>query len=65
MTNAPEREIETVRQSALAIGVSYSTIRRMIAAGDFPAPIQLSPRRQGVLITQRKAWVEDRATQAA
>ena len=59
------QEIETVRQSATAIGVSYSTIRRLIASGDFPKPIQLSPRRQGILISQRKAWVEARANEAA
>lgn len=60
MTNVPEREIETVRQSAMAIGVSYSTIRRMIAAGNFPAPIQLSARRHGISIVQRKAWIAER-----
>ncbi|MEP3232252.1 MAG: AlpA family phage regulatory protein [Hyphomicrobiales bacterium] len=59
------QQIETVRQSATAIGVSYSTIRRMIAAGDFPKPIQLSPRRQGILIAQRKAWIAARAGEAA
>lgn len=63
MTISPEREIETVRQSATAIGVSYSTIRRMIAAGNFPQPIQLSPRRHGILIAQRKAWVAARVDQ--
>lgn len=64
MTNQVQ-EIETVRQSAIAIGVSYSTLRRMIAAGDFPKPIQLSTRRQGILIAQRKAWVATRANEAA
>ena len=44
MTIAPEREIETVRQSATAIGVSYSTIRRMIAAGNFPQPCPYSDK---------------------
>ena len=63
MTIAPEREIETVRQSATAIGVSYSTIRRMIAAGNFPQPIQLSPRRHGILIEHRKAWVAARMSE--
>lgn len=61
MSNQAQKQVETVRQSAHAIGVSYSTIRRMIANGDFPAPIKLSSRRQGILISHRKAWLEAKA----
>lgn len=60
-----EREIETEREAAAAIGVSLSTLRRMIYAGDFPKSIQLSPRRKGVVIAQRKAWVAARVGEAA
>ena len=59
------QKVETIRQAANAIGVSYSTLRRMIANGDFPSPIKLSSRRQGILIAQREAWLEAKASENA
>ena len=61
MSNEAQKQIETIRESAKAIGVSYSTLRRMIAAGDFPKPIQISQRRKGILISKRNAWLEKKA----
>lgn len=63
MSNEAQKQIETIRESARAIGVSYSTLRRMIAAGDFPKPIQISRRRKGILISKRNAWLEEKASQ--
>ncbi|MEP3630554.1 MAG: AlpA family phage regulatory protein [Hyphomicrobiales bacterium] len=63
MSNEAQKQIETIRESARAIGVSYSTLRRMIAAGDFPKPIQISRRRKGILISKRNAWLEKKASQ--
>lgn len=63
MSNEAQKQIETIRESARAIGVSYSTLRRMIAAGDFPKPIQISRRRKGILISKRNAWLEEKAGQ--
>lgn len=41
-------------------GLSGSTIRRLIAAGDFPAPIVLSRTSRGK--PARVAWVESEVT---
>ena len=41
-----------------------TTIRRLIEAGDFPAPISLSPRRRAFLQSEIEAWMEDRIADA-
>lgn len=52
----------TVRWKALPAitGVSNATTRRMIAAGDFPAPFKISNQAVGFDRTEVEAWIEDR-----
>jgi len=41
-------------------GLGDSTIRRMVKKGDFPAPVQLSPRAVGWRSEAVLAWIEAR-----
>ena len=59
--NDPEHIIIVPSQLAL-LGITYgpSQIRRMWKAGEFPAPVQLSPHRIGFRLSEVKAWVASR-----
>jgi predicted DNA-binding transcriptional regulator AlpA len=39
------------------VPVNRMTLRRIVAAGQFPAPRQLSPGRIGWLTTEVEAWI--------
>lgn len=41
-------------------GLSQSTIKRMVAEGRFPAPVKLSPRRNGWIASSVIAWRDTR-----
>ena len=40
--------------------ISYSTIRRLMIRGEFPTPIQISPRAVGWRVADVRAWLEAR-----
>jgi predicted DNA-binding transcriptional regulator AlpA len=44
-------------QTASLIGVSVSTLDRMIRRKKFPQPLQLSPRRVGWPLSLIQAWI--------
>lgn len=41
-------------------GLSRALIHRLIAAGDFPTPVELAPRRVGFLESEIETWIENR-----
>lgn len=41
-------------------GISNSTLHRLINAGDFPSPIQLSPRAVAWVESDIDTWIEKR-----
>lgn len=41
-------------------GISNSTLHRLINAGDFPAPIQLSPRAVAWIEEEVSTWIDQR-----
>ena len=43
--------------SARTAGITRRTLERMIADGEGPATVQLSPRRVGILRSDLKAWL--------
>jgi prophage regulatory protein len=43
-------------------GRSYSSIRRDMARGDFPKPVQIGPRAIGWRSQEVRAWLESRTT---
>ena len=42
-------------------GLSKATIYRLLARGEFPARVKLSPRCVGWRVAEIDAWLEDRA----
>ena len=44
----------TIPEVVAEVGLSRATIYRRVASGDFPRPIQLSPRR----VAWRESWIE-------
>jgi prophage regulatory protein len=55
--------LELLRESDLCgrIKLSHSTIWRLVRAGKFPRPIQLSPRAKGWRASDIEAWLAERA----
>lgn len=41
-------------------GISNSTLHRLINAGDFPAPIQISPRAVAWIEFEVDTWIQQR-----
>jgi hypothetical protein len=50
----------TYNQAAAITGLSRRTIERLIALGQGPAIIELSPRRRGVLKSDLVSWLHKR-----
>lgn len=48
-----------------AVGLSKTTIYRLMRAGAFPRPIELTPDRVGWRAEDVKAWVDARPVAAA
>ena len=53
------------KQVAAMIGVSISSLDRMIKRGEFDQPRQLSPRRVGWPLSYVQAWIASRPQRAA
>jgi predicted DNA-binding transcriptional regulator AlpA len=53
------------KQVAAMIGVSVSTLDRMVDREEFDEPRQLSPRRVGWLLSTVQAWIASRPKRAA
>ena len=60
MTDVTDGPVWSRREVAAFIGVSISTLWRMVRAGRFPSPMQLSPNRVGWCSTVVKRWLADR-----
>jgi predicted DNA-binding transcriptional regulator AlpA len=49
--------IDSLPETAKWLGLSYSTLRRILAAGKGPRVVQLSARRLGMRRRNRREWV--------
>ena len=49
------------RQVLEMIGVSRTTLWRMVQAGSFPRPVWITERNQGYLLESVEAWMRARA----
>lgn len=58
----PAHPRRVVRHNTLPeiVGLSESTIRRLIAAGKFPAPFHLSRQAVGFDLEEVTSWIESR-----
>ena len=45
MTNSENRPFLTINEVSKLIGLSVSTINRLVKKGDFPPKVKISPRR--------------------
>ena len=58
MTNSENRPFLTIKEASNLIGISVSTINRLIKKGDFPPKIKISPRRIVFMKEQIEEWID-------
>jgi len=46
--------------TAELIGVNLRTLERLVAAGEFPKPVRVSPNRLGFIASEVEEWVSGR-----
>jgi len=52
--------VYSYNQAAAITGLARRTLERLIALGEGPAIIELSPRRRGILASDLRDWVQRR-----
>ncbi len=57
MINQENRPFLTIKEVSKLIGISISTINRLIKKGDFPDKIKLSPRRTVLMKYEIQEWI--------
>ena len=58
MINQENRPFLTIKEVSNLIGISISTINRLIKKGDFPPKIKISPRRIVFMKYQVEEWID-------
>ena len=58
MNNQENRPILTIKETSDLIGISVSTINRLIKQGKFPQKRKLSTKRFGFLRYEIDQWIE-------
>ena len=61
MTNSENRPFLTIKEVSKLIGISVSTINRLIKKGDFPNKIKLSPRRKVFIKYEIQEWINKKS----
>jgi predicted DNA-binding transcriptional regulator AlpA len=57
--------VRSIPEIAQVIGISPATMQRLIARGDGPETIRLSPRRVGISDVALAAWLAKRTEKSA
>ena len=60
MSNQENRPFLTIKEVSNLLGISTSTINRLITNGDFPNKIKLSPRRIVFMKNDIDNWIKTR-----
>ena len=55
--NAPNRPFLTMKEVSDLLGISVSTINRLIKRGDFPQKIKISPQRMIFMKREIDEWI--------
>jgi len=63
MTNAENRPFLNIKEVSNLLGMSISTINRLIKKGDFPSKIKLSPGRKVFMKFQINEWIESKRSE--
>ena len=58
--NSQERPFLTIKEVSKLLGISVSTINRLIKRGEFPSKKQLSPRRFAFMKYEIEEWIHHR-----
>lgn len=57
---SPDRVL-TIRQWATLAGIGYSNAKRLLAEGQGPRKVRLSPGRTGITLGDHRRWLAERA----
>ena len=63
MTTSENRPFLTIKEVANLLGISVSTINRLIKKGDFPSKIKLSPGRKVFMKIEIDEWIENKKSE--
>ena len=58
--NSQERPFLTIKEVSKLLGISVSTINRLIKKGEFPTKKHLSPRRLVFMKCEIKKWIDEK-----
>ncbi len=61
MTTSENRPFLTIKEVSKLLGISVSTINRLIKKGDFPNKIKLSPRRKVFIKYEIQEWINKKS----
>ena len=60
MTYSDKRPFLTIKEVSKLIGLSVSTINRLIKKGDFPSKVKISPRRMVFMKNEIDEWIKSK-----
>ena len=60
MTNSENRPFLTIKEVSKLIGLSVSTINRLVKKGDFPSKVKISPRIMVFMKKEIQEWINSR-----
>ena len=60
MINQENRPFLTIKEVSNLLGISISTINRLIKKGDFPPKIKLSPGRKVFMKKEIEVWIDNK-----
>ena len=63
MTNQENRPFLNIKEVSNLLGISVSTINRLIKKGDFTSKIKLSPGRKVFMKFQIGEWIESKRSE--
>ena len=58
MTHTENRPFLNIREVSNLLGISISTINRLVKKGDFPSKIKLSPGRKVFMKNDIENWIK-------
>ena len=63
MNNQANRPFLTIKEVSELLGISVSTINRLVQKGDFPSKIKLSPGRKVFMKFQIDEWIKSKRSE--
>ena len=58
--NSQERPFLTIKEVSKLLGISVSTINRLIKKGEFPPKVKISPRRFAFMKVEIQEWINSK-----